>query len=917
MKQHFRVGGMSCAACSAHVEKSVANVPGVSSVQVNLLAGSMVVQYDEAACTDAQIIAAVQSGGYTAAVSDGASAADPAQAEDGLREMKRRIIVSAVFLVILMYFSMGPMLGIPQPEFVSGIEHAFTLALVQLLLTLPIVIINRKYYINGFRTLWHRAPTMDALIAVGSGAALLYGIYALVQIGTAGAAGNADLVHSFIHDLYFESAGMILTLVTLGKFFEARAKRKTGEAIAALMDLRPQTASVLYEGQEVEIPIEQVRQGDLVIVRNGQSVPVDGEIIEGSAAVDESAITGESMPVEKGVGDTVIGATVSRNGYFVMRASHVGDDTTLAQIIRLVEEAGASKAPIAKLADKVAGIFVPTVLLIAAITAAIWLLAGQTPSFALTRAIAVLVISCPCALGLATPVAIMVGTGVGARNGVLFQSAEALESLHNVQSVIMDKTGTVTEGRPVVTDMMSMGFEPEDLLSLALSLEVRSEHPLAEAIVRYARRQGAQQRETTEFQIVEGQGVSALVSGVRCMAGNRRMLMNNGLFLSRKAQETGEAFAAAGKTPLYFAANRQIVGIFAVADVLKPTSKYAVEQLKALNLRVTLLTGDNQRTAQAIAQELGVENVIAEVLPQDKERIVREEQAQGRKVAMIGDGINDAPALVRADVGIAIGAGTDVAISSADVVLMKSDLLDAVDAIRLSRQTLRNIRQNLFWAFFYNCIGIPLAAGVLWLPLHLKLSPMFAAAAMSLSSVCVVSNALRLKFFQPSPRPEQTEMTVIPPSTEARLDAKPAGRTQPTPSTQSMLSAQSVPSAQPVGRPVASRPLTMQPMQPAASATIPFEPVTESSSRVLSNVNESLGNKIKKEKNAMTKTVKVEGMMCAHCAAHVKDALQALPGVSAEVDLEHGKATVQGDLPADQVLAEAVEKAGYKVVGWE
>lgn len=841
MKQRFRVGGMSCAACSAHVEKSVAAVPGVSEVQVNLLAGSMVVQYDEGACDAQAIIHAVESGGYTAAVDDGkqqAARTQSPQANDELKEMKTRIIVSAVFLIILMYFSMGPMIGLPLPGFVSGTGHAFALALVQLLLTLPICIVNRKYFINGFKTLWHRAPTMDALIAVGSGAALVYGIYALFQIGYAGAAGNEELVHSFVHDLYFESAGMILTLVTLGKYFEARAKRKTGEAIAALMDLRPQTANVVRGGQEVSVPIEDVRVGDLVVVRGGQSVPVDGEIEEGSAYLDESAITGESMPVEKHKGDTVIGATVSKNGYFVMKAARVGDDTTLSQIIRLVEEAGASKAPIAKLADQVAGVFVPVVMGIALLTAIVWLVCGETPSFALTRAIAVLVISCPCALGLATPVAIMVGTGVGAKNGVLFQSAEALENLHNVNSVILDKTGTVTEGRPVVTDVKSFGVEPEDLLSLALSIESKSDHPLADAIVRYARSKHVKERTVTDFEMIEGQGVRATIDGVRCMAGNRRMLLANGLALSRSAQQMGEDLAAAGKTPLYFAANRQVAGIFAVADVLKPTSRAAVDALQSLGVEVTLLTGDNQATAQSIAEELGIKDVVAEVLPQDKERVVREKQAQGRKVAMVGDGINDAPALARADVGIAIGAGTDVAISSADVVLMKSDLMDAVDAIRLSRQTMRNIRQNLFWAFFYNCIGIPIAAGVLWIPLGLKLSPMIGAAAMSLSSVCVVSNALRLRFFKGTPKPatKPGEYTVLP----------------------------------------------------------------------------------KEETKMMKKVIKVEGMMCEHCVAHVKKALEAFPGVAADVDLASGKATVQGSsLPDDAKLTEAVEQAGYKVVGME
>lgn len=849
MKQRFRVGGMSCAACSAHVEKSVSAVPGVSTVQVNLLAGSMAVEYDEAVCDAGKIIAAVVSGGYTAAVDDGKQQSAPAQgaqADEALGEMKKRIIVSAVFMIVLMYFSMGEMIGLPLPSYAAGMDGMFALALTELVLTIPIVLINRKYYINGFKTLLHRAPTMDALIAVGSGAALVYGIYALVRIGTA---PTPEAAHSFMHDLYFESAGMILTLVTLGKFFEARAKRKTGEAIAALMDLRPQTAEVIRGGQAIQLPIEQVQTGDLVVVRGGQSVPVDGVITEGSAFLDESAITGESMPVERHVGGTVIGATVSKSGYFVMRASRVGDDTTLSQIIRLVEEAGASKAPIAKLADKVAGVFVPVVMCIALVTAVIWLLAGETPSFALTRAISVLVISCPCALGLATPVAIMVGTGVGAKNGVLFQSAEALENLHNVTSAIMDKTGTVTEGRPVVTDVQTWGVETEELLSLALSLEKRSDHPLADAIVRYALEKGAKERSVTDFEMVEGQGIRAAVDGVPCMAGNQRMLLANGLALSRSMQELGEKLADAGKTPLFFAANRQVVGTFAVADVLKPTSRAAVRALESMGIEVTLLTGDNKKTAQTIASELGVREVIAEVLPQDKERIVREKQSAGRRVAMIGDGINDAPALARADVGIAIGAGTDVAISSADVVLMKSDLMDAVDAIRLSRQTIRNIRQNLFWAFFYNCIGIPIAAGALWVPFGIKLSPMIGAAAMSLSSVCVVSNALRLRFFKAGERVKQAGDPIVLPHSE-----------QPNPS-------------------------------------------------------ETAKNK---EENVMEKTIRVEGMMCMHCVAHVKKALEELPGVTAEVDLDGGRAVVRAEqLPDDAALTSAVTEAGYKVVGIE
>ncbi|MCI7126425.1 MAG: heavy metal translocating P-type ATPase [Agathobaculum sp.] len=879
MKQRFRVGGMSCAACSAHVEKSVSALPGVREVQVNLLAGSMAVQYDEGACDAQQIIAAVEAGGYTAALDkDGPQPAPGAgaRADDGLREMKTRIIVSFIFLAALMVFSMGPMIGLPLPAFVRGEQNAFALGLTQLLLTLPIVVVNRSYYINGCKTLLHRAPTMDALIAVGSGAALVYGVYRLFAIGYATAAGDFAMAAHHAHDLYFESAGMILALVTLGKYFEARAKRKTGEAIAALIELRPQTANVLRGGQEVSVPIDEVRVGDLVVVRGGQAVPVDGEITEGSAFLDESAITGESMPVEKQQGDMVIGATMSKSGYFVMKAARVGDDTTLSQIIRLVEEAGASKAPIAKLADKVAGVFVPVVLVLALLTAVLWLALGQTVSFALTRAIAVLVISCPCALGLATPVAIMVGTGVGAKNGVLFQSAEALENLHNVDCVVLDKTGTVTEGRPVVTDVRSLGVEPDDLLSLALSLELRSEHPLADAIVRHARQHNAQERKAEEFQAIEGQGVSAVIDGVPCMAGNSRMLLAGGLALSRSAQKMGEELAAAGKTPLYFAANRQVVGIFAVADVLKPTSLAAVEQLRGLGISVTLLTGDNQATAGAIAAELGIDEVVAEVLPQDKERIVREKQQAGKKVAMIGDGINDAPALARADVGIAIGAGTDVAISSADVVLMKSDLLDAVDAIRLSRQTMRNIRQNLFWAFFYNCVGIPLAAGVLWLPLHLGLSPMFAAAAMSLSSVCVVSNALRLRFFKASERPGTASAAVVPGAGKTVIE--PVSETEkPAPA----------------------------PQKAASEAEKPVADVGNPAPELI------------KEEAAMTKTILIEGMTCEHCAGRVQQALEAMPGVRVIVDLAGKKAVLEGTIPDEVQLTEAVEKAGYKVVGFQ
>lgn len=751
MKQQFNVTGMSCAACSAHVEKAVRALPGLQDVQVNLLAGSMTTEYTEGQLSDQEIIQAVIDAGYGASVKGKAAAQQASAIDNGqqeLKSMQQRIVTSFVFLIVLMYISMGSMVGLPIPSFLSGVENAVNFALTQFLLTIPIVIVNKKYYINGFKTLWHRAPTMDALIAVGSSAALIYGVFVLYQLGWG--LGHQDMprVHQYMHDLYFESAAMILTLVTLGKYFETRAKKKTGEAISKLMDLRPKTAVILRDGTEVTVPIEEVQVGDLVVVRPGQNIPVDGIITEGQAALDEAALTGESIPVEKGVGDTVIAATINKNGFITFRASRVGDQTTLSQIIRLVEEASASKAPIAKLADRVAGVFVPIVLGIALITLIVWLLVGQTFTFALSCAIAVLVISCPCALGLATPVAIMVGTGVGAENGVLFQSAEALELLHKVDAVVLDKTGTVTEGHPVVTDLKAFGVSEKELLEIAYTLEQPSEHPLAEAIVTYAQEKQTRSLSISGFEAQTGKGITALIDGHACIAGKAAMLEAQGISTSQGA-DYGNELAQQGKTPLYFARDSILIGVIGVADVVKPSSKQAIDQFKHLGIDVTLLTGDHRITAQAICDQLGIPHVIAEVLPQDKEREVRRLQAEGKTVAMVGDGINDAPALARADVGIAIGAGTDVAISSADVVLMKSDLMDAVNAIRLSRSVIRNIKENLFWAFIYNCIGIPLAAGVFWIPFALKLSPMFGAAAMSLSSVCVVSNALRLKFFRP------------------------------------------------------------------------------------------------------------------------------------------------------------------------
>lgn len=771
MEQQFNVTGMSCAACSAHVEKAVRAVDGVREVQVNLLAGSMKAAFDDGRTDERAIIQAVVDAGYGASVK-GREAAGPQTADSGgeLRAMQRRITVSFVFLALLMIVSMGHMVGLPLPGFLSGAENAVSFALTQFLLTLPIVFVNRKYYINGCKTLWHRAPTMDALIAVGSGAALAYGVFALYQIGFGLGHGDAARVERYMHDLYFESAGMILTLVTLGKYFETRAKKRTGEAIARLMDLRPQTAAVERGGTEITVPIDQVQVGDLVLVRPGQSIPVDGVIETGQAAIDESALTGESIPVEKREGDTVIAATINKTGFFKFRASRVGDDTTLSQIIRLVEEASASKAPIAKLADRVAGVFVPVVLGIALLTAVVWLALGQTFTFALSSAITVLVISCPCALGLATPVAIMVGTGVGAENGVLFQSAEALERLHKVDAVVLDKTGTVTEGHPAVTGVHAFSCSEQALLRLAVSLEKPSEHPLAEAVVECARARGIDPLPAEQFRAVPGKGIEARVQGELCLAGNLRLLEEHGVPL-QDAAKLGQTLAKQGKTPLYFAQGGALAGVLAIADQVKPNSAQAVRLLREMHIDVTLLTGDNKVTAEAIRRELDIPRVVAEVLPQDKEREIRALQQAGKTVAMVGDGINDAPALARADIGIAIGAGTDVAIESADVVLMKSDLLDAVNAVRLSRSVMRNIKQNLFWAFCYNCIGIPIAAG-LFAP-ALRLTPMFGAAAMSLSSICVVSNALRLKLFRPVTGPHHT----APSKTGARKEEKTMKKT--------------------------------------------------------------------------------------------------------------------------------------------
>lgn len=836
MKQKFDVQGMTCAACSAHVEKAVCKVAGVDGVNVNLLGNSMVVDYDEGATDAGQIIHAVEEAGYGASLPAVKGVKDQPKQVNRMEEeaagMKRRFLTSLIFLVPLFYIAMGHMMGWPLPAFFHDPGNVFVVALIQFLLTLPIMYINDKYYKVGFKTLWHRSPNMDSLIALGSSAAVIYGVAALFQIAWGLGHGDQARVDKWSMDLYFESAGMILTLITLGKWLETRSKGKTSQAITRLMDLAPKTAAVLRNGAEVEIPVEEVTMGDLVVVRPGGRIPVDGIVVEGNSSVDESALTGESLPVEKGVGDQVAAATINKSGYFVFRATRVGEDTTLAQMIKLVEEASASKAPIAKLADKVAGVFVPVVIGIALVTAVVWFVLTQSIESALTAGVAVLVISCPCALGLATPVAIMVGTGKGAENGILIKSAEALETLHTVRTVVVDKTGTLTQGKPAVTDCIpAEGVTAEELLCVAASLEKPSEHPLAEAILTEAEERNIPLAPIQDFQALSGRGVRGTLHGVPVLAGNRAMLEEAGISLESFG-DRGEALAQNGKTPLYFAEHGKILGVVAVADPPKPTSAAAVRGFRELGIDVVMLTGDNRRTAEAVGRELGVTQVIAEVLPQDKEKVVADLQAQGKRVAMIGDGINDAPALARADVGMAIGAGTDVAIESADVVLMKSDLLDAVTAVRLSKKVIRNIKENLFWAFIYNIIGIPLAAGV-WFPITgWQLSPMFGAAAMSLSSMCVVSNALRLKFF---------------------------------------------------------RPLHQE---------VPAEQI-----------------ETQKGTSTMTKTMTINGMMCAHCQAHVEKALNAIDGVTATVDLAAKSATVtlSKDV-ADEILKNAVTEAGYEVV---
>ncbi len=766
-KEKFDITGMSCSACSAAVERTIRKMEGVAAVEVNLLANNMQVEYDEAKVSAQQMVAAIEKIGYGACPVAPPETAVRKKENTALQEQKNiqaaeqkemriRLWGSVIFMLPLMYLSMGHMIAAPLPAFLSGVENGVAFTLTQFLLTLPIVLLNKKYYTGGFKGLVHRAPNMDSLVALGSSAALVYGIFALYRISYGIGHGQLEIAHQYLHDLYFESAAMILTLITLGKSLESISKGKTKAAMEALMNLAPKTAIRLSGGQEQEVLLEEVRVGDILAVKPGSRVPLDGLVLEGVSAVDESALTGESMPAEKRSGDTVTGATLNTSGYFTMKVTKTGEDTALAKIIALVEEAGSSKAPIAKLADKIAGVFVPTVIGLALLTMAGWLLAGQSFEFALVRAISVLVISCPCALGLATPVAIMVGTGVGAKHGILYKNAEALENLCHVKVMAMDKTGTITEGKPVVTDMEAFAVSPERLLAIAAALEARSEHPLAAAVLREAEAKGIKAPEASDFQALSGLGVKAEIDGQDYFAGNERLMREQGLAAENSPHwqvgyRAAEKYAAEGKTPLYFAGKDGLLGMIGVADLPKESSRAAITGLQAEGIQVVMLTGDNKETAEAVRKSVGADQVIAEVLPQDKDNEIQKLMAAGSRVAMIGDGINDAPALARADVGIAIGAGTDVALESADVVLMRSDLADALTAYELSGATLRNIKMNLFWAFFYNVIGIPVAAGLLY-RWGILLSPMIGAAAMSFSSVFVVTNALRLNRFQPQRR---------------------------------------------------------------------------------------------------------------------------------------------------------------------
>ncbi|PST38907.1 MULTISPECIES: heavy metal translocating P-type ATPase [Clostridium] len=886
MKQ-YTVTGMSCAACSSRVEKAVSKVPGVTACSVSLLTNSMGVEGDVPPET---VIHAVEDAGYGASLKGQGTAAQAqsaSEAEDALKDretpvLKHRLIASMGFLAVLMYMSMGHMMwGWPLPHFMDGNHVA--MGLLQLLLAGIIMVINQKFFISGFKGLLHRAPNMDTLVALGSGASFIYSTYALFAMTDAQLKGNDTAVMSYMHEFYFESAAMILALITVGKMLEARSKGKTTDALKGLMKLAPKTAVIIRDGVETKVLIEEVKKGDVFVVRPGENIPVDGVVLEGTSAVNEAALTGESIPVDKAQGDPVSAATVNQSGYLRCEATRVGEDTSLSQIIRMVSDAAATKAPIAKIADRVSGVFVPAVITIAVVTTIVWLLAGQTFGFALARGISVLVISCPCALGLATPVAIMVGNGMGAKNGILFKTAVSLEETGKMDIVALDKTGTITSGEPRVTDVIpSGGVTEKELVSLALSLEKKSEHPLAKAVLLYAKEQQVDAPEAADFQALPGNGLSGTLDGAS-LAGGSFSYISGHTTVSAQEQASFERLASEGKTPLCFMKNGRLAGMIAVADVIKEDSPQAVKELQNMGIRVVMLTGDNERTARAIGAQAGVDEVIAGVLPDGKESVIRSLKEQG-KVAMVGDGINDAPALTRADIGIAIGAGTDIAIDAADVVLMKSRLSDVPAAIRLSRATLRNIHENLFWAFFYNVVGIPLAAG-LWYPIFgWKLNPMFGAAAMSLSSFCVVTNALRLNLFKMHDASKDHPM---------RKRAEKAANKGGDKAENAGAVRTGAEDTRSIGQTANENETVSKEMQKS----------------------ENQKNHINMEGITMTKTMNIEGMMCGHCEARVKKALEALAGVeSAEVSHEKGTAVVSMSADvADDTLKEAVEAQDYKV----
>lgn len=827
----FNVTGMSCAACSSRVEKAVSKVEGVQSCSVSLLTNSMGV---EGSASEESIIAAVEKAGYGASVADAEKkqSAETDQLKDkDTPVLMHRLIASVGFLVVLMYISMGHMMwGWPLPAFFA--DNHIAMGLAQLLLCVIIMVINRKFFISGFKGLIHRSPNMDTLVALGSGASFVYSVYALFAMTDAQVKGNAELVMSYMHEFYFESAAMILTLITVGKMLEAHSKGKTTNALKALLNLAPKKATLLIDGKETEVTVDKVKKGDVFVVRPGESIPVDAEITDGSTAVDESALTGESIPVDKVVGDTVSAGTINKSGFIKCSATAVGEDTALSQIIKMVSDAAATKAPVAKIADKVSGVFVPVVIVIAVVTIAVWLLCGQTVGYALARGISVLVISCPCALGLATPVAIMVGNGMGARKGILFKTASSLEVAGKIQIAVLDKTGTITKGEPKVTDVIPFGISENELLQYAYSIETKSEHPLAKAVIAKAQKIGLVPYEITDFKAESGNGLSGEYNGEKIIGGSKKYISSL-INISNDISSRADSLSEKGKTPLFFMKGDKLLGIIAVADVIKEESPQAIKQLQNMGIKVVMLTGDNERTAKAVGKLAGVDEVIAGVMPDGKEKVVAELKKQG-KVLMVGDGINDAPALTRADIGMAIGSGTDIAIDAADVVFMKSKLTDVPAAVRLSRKTLRNIHENLFWAFIYNVIGIPLAAGV-WIPLlGWQLNPMFGAAAMSLSSFCVVTNALRLNFFD---------------ITNPKKDRK-------------------------------------------------------------------IKYKSKKDDNAMTKTMKIDGMMCSHCEGRVKQSLEGLAQVS-QAEVSHEKGTAVVTLTAEvsnDVLKKTVEDQGYNVI---